>query len=145
MPFVLAAVVLALSCTQQSSSHVVVQPDAIQWRGPADGLQTAIAEGHPQESGLFTMMLRLPDGVWIPPHYHNVDKRLVVISGELLMGHGDAIEREKTTALRAGGVAVMPAGAHHYEGGKGLTVVALTAHGPFTTTMIGKQDGASGR
>ena len=115
-----------------------MQPGAIQWRGPATGLQTAIVEGNPQAAGPFTMMLKLPDGVWIPPHFHNVDKRLVVISGELLMGHGDAVDQSKTTPLAAGGVAVMPANTHHYEGGKGLTVVALTAKGPFTTTMVGK-------
>lgn len=129
---------LTTVAAQQPPGHVMVQPGAIQWRGPENGLQTAIAEGDPQKAGLFTMMLKLPDGVWIPPHFHNVDKRLVVISGELLMGHGDAIDKSSTTALAAGGVAVMPANTHHYEGGKGLTVVALTAQGPFTTTMINK-------
>ena len=129
---------LTVVSAQQPPGHVIVQPSAVQWRGPANGLQTAIAEGDPQKAGLFTMMLKLPDGVWIPPHFHNVDKRLVVISGELLMGHGDALDKDATTALAAGGVAVMPANTHHYEGGKGLTVVALTAQGPFTTTMINK-------
>ena len=114
----------------------MVQPGSIQWRGPADGLQTAIVEGNPQAAGPFTMMLKLPDGVWIPPHFHNVDKRLVVIAGELLMGHGETIDKAKTSALVAGGVAVMPANTRHYEGGKGLTVVALIAQGPFTTTMV---------
>ena len=131
-------IVLALTSVSARApqGHVMVQPGAIQWRGPANGLQTAIVEGNPQAAGLFTMMLRLPDGVWIPPHFHNVDKRLVVISGELLMGHGDAVDQSKTTALATGGVAVMPANTHHFEGGKGLTVVALTAQGPFTTTMV---------
>lgn len=116
----------------------MIQPDAIQWRGPATGLQTAVVEGNPQSAGPFTMMLRLPDGVWIQPHFHNVDKRLVVIKGELLMGHGDAVDRAATTTLRTGGVAVVPAETHHYEGGKGETVVALHATGPFTTTMLTK-------
>ena len=129
--------VVSLPATaQQPPAHVMVQPGSIQWRGPADGLQTAIAEGNPQAAGPFTMMLRLPDGVWIPPHFHNVDKRLVVISGELLMGHGDAVDKSKTSGLAAGGVAVVPANTRHYEGGKGLTIVALIAQGPFTTTMV---------
>lgn len=123
---------------QNTTGHVLVQPDAIQWRGAATGLQTAIAEGNPQAAGPFTMMLRLPGGVWIQPHFHNVDKRLVVIKGELLMGHGDVIDPTKTTVLRAGGIGVMPAQAHHYEGGKGETIVALIANGPFTTTMVTK-------
>lgn len=121
---------------QAPAGHVMVQPEAIQWRGPVTGLQTAIAEGNPQQAGPFTMMLKLPDGAWIPPHFHNVDKRLVVIKGELLMGHGDAIDAAKISVLKPGGVAVMPAGTHHYEGGKGETIVALIANGPFTTTMV---------
>lgn len=116
----------------------MVQPEAIQWRGAATGLQTAIVEGNPQAAGLFTMMLELPDGVWIQPHFHNVDKRLVAIKGELLMGHGDALDRSKTTVLQAGGVAAMPANSHHYEGGKGETILALIANGPFTTMMVAK-------
>lgn len=123
---------------QQAPGHVVVKPDGIAWRGPATGLQTAVVEGNPQAGGPFTMMLRLPDGVWIPPHFHNVDKRLVVITGELLMGHGDVLDKAVVTALPAGGVAVMPAATRHYEGGRGTTVVALIANGPFTTTMVSR-------
>lgn len=103
--------------------------------GPG-GLATAMADGDPSKPGPLVMMLKLRDGGWIPPHFHNVDKRLVVIQGELLMGHGDAIDAAATTALKAGGVAVMPAGEHHYEGGRGETIVALFANGPFTTTMV---------
>jgi quercetin dioxygenase-like cupin family protein len=119
-----------------AQAHIVVQPDKVSWRGQPGALQTAIAEGNPQTAGTFTMLLKLPDGVWIPPHFHNVDKRLIVIKGELLIGHGDAIDKGATTALGTGGVAVMPANQHHYEGGKGETVVALIANGPFTTTMV---------
>lgn len=54
------------------------------------------------------------------------------------MGDGDNIDSPATTAIRPGGVAVMPAGEHHYEGGRGETVVALVANGPFTTTMVAK-------
>ena len=132
----LLLLILAVTASAQSKPHVMVQPDAVSWRGPAGALQTAIAEGNPQAAGPFTMLLKLPDGVWIPPHFHNVEKRLIVIKGELLMGHGEAVDAAATTALRAGGVAVVPANTRHYEGGKGETIVALVANGPFTTTMV---------
>ena len=119
-----------------AAPQLVVQPEAIAWRGTAGGLQTAIAEGNPQVAGAFTMLLKLPDGVWIPPHFHNVEKRIVVIKGELLMGHGDTLDASKATLLKTGGVAVMPPNMAHYEGGKGETIVALIATGPFTTTMV---------
>lgn len=122
---------------QAPAGHVMVQPDAIKWSPPGPGgLSTAIAEGNPQQAGPFTMMLKLNDGAWIPPHFHNVDKRLVVITGELLMGHGDTIDAASASVLKTGGIAVMPANTHHYEGGRGETIVALIANGPFTTTMV---------
>jgi quercetin dioxygenase-like cupin family protein len=133
-----ALVLIGLLTAQQPSGHLLVQPESIQWRGPATGLQTAIAEGNPQAAGPFTMMLKLADGAWIQPHFHNVDKRLVVIKGELLMGHGDTLDKAAVSVLKAGGVAVMPANTHHYEGGRGETIVALIANGPFTTTMVTK-------
>lgn len=128
--------VLALPMTARAQDHVMVQPDAIKWGPSNNGLSTAVPEGNPRQPGTFTMMLKLDDGAWIPPHFHNVDKRLIVIKGELLMGHGDSIDAESTEALKAGGVAVVPANTHHYEGGRGETIVALIADGPFTTTMI---------
>lgn len=133
-----ALVLVTVLAAQQPSPHVLVQPESIQWRGPATGLQTAIAEGNPQAAGPFTMMLKLADGAWIQPHFHNVDKRLIVIKGELLMGHGDAIDQSAVSVLKAGGVAVMPANTHHYEGGRGETIVVLIANGPFTTTFVKK-------
>ena len=133
----IAVTLLAVLTQTPTPPHVMIQPDSIQWRGPATGLQTAIIEGNPQ-AGTFTMMLKLPDGFWIQPHFHNVDKRLIVVKGELLMGHGDVAEPSKASALKAGGVAVVPANTHHYEGGKGETIVALIATGPFATTMVAK-------
>ncbi len=136
----LSVPMLLLSVLTQTPSppHVMIQPDSIQWRGPATGLQTAVVEGNPQNAGTFTMMLKLPDGFWIQPHFHNVAKRLVVVKGELLMGHGDVVEASKASALKTGGVAAVPANTPHYEGGKGETIVALIATGPFTTTMVSK-------
>jgi mannose-6-phosphate isomerase-like protein (cupin superfamily) len=138
MAYALLCLIVLLGATrdQQPPKHVLIQPDTIQWRGEPAGLQTAVVEGNPQADGTFTMMLRLPDGVWIQPHFHNVAKRLVVIKGELLMGHGDAIDAAGVTALKAGGIAVVPANTRHYEGGRGETIVALIADGPFTTTMV---------
>lgn len=117
-------------------AHVMVMPDTITWRTGANGLSTAVVEGDPQKGGTFTMMLKIADGAWIPPHWHNVDKRLVVISGELLMGHGEKVDAEAARPLPAGGVAVVPANTRHYEGARGETLVALIATGPFTTTYV---------
>lgn len=122
----------------QAPSHTVAQLADLKWPASRNGVATVIAEGSPRESGTFTMMLKLDDGAWIPPHFHNVDKRLVVVRGQLLMGHGDAIDTASVTVVPTGGVAVVRADTHHYEGGRGETIVALIANGPFTTTMVAK-------
>jgi hypothetical protein len=121
---------------QAPGAHVMAPLDSLTWRGGANGLSTAIAEGDPSKPGGFTMMLKLADGAWIPPHFHNVDKRLVVIKGELLMGSGDKVEAAAAAPLAVGGVAVVHANTHHFEGGRGETIVALIATGPFTTTYV---------
>ena len=119
--------------------HRAFPYEAMQWPGSPSGVQTVVVEGNPQAAGTFTMMLKLADGAWIPPHFHNVDKRLIVIRGELLMGHGDAIDASRAQRLSPGSVAVVAAGSHHFEGGRGETVVALVANGPFTTTRVAQQ------
>lgn len=134
----LAVVVSAPGAHGQVPSHTIVPLADLKWPAARNGVATTIAEGNPREGGTFTMMLKLDDGAWIPPHFHNVDKRLVVVRGQLLMGHGDAIDASGATVVPTGSVAVVRANTHHYEGGRGETIVALIANGPFTTTMVGK-------
>ncbi|HJS59788.1 MAG TPA: cupin domain-containing protein [Vicinamibacteria bacterium] len=118
--------------------HVMVTPEALVWQPSSrvPGLMTAVAEGDPTKAGPFVLMLKLADGSWIPPHWHNADKRLVVVRGTLRMGMGDRVEEATTRPLAAGGVAMVPAGSRHYEGASGETLVALLATGPFTTAFV---------
>jgi quercetin dioxygenase-like cupin family protein len=121
-----------------STPHLMVSPDALVWQPSSrtPGLMTAVAEGDPGKPGPFVLMLKIADGAWIPPHWHNVDKRLVVVRGQVRMGMGDRLDAASTRLLPAGGIAVVPAGSRHYEGGQGETIVALLATGPFTTTFV---------
>ncbi len=118
--------------------HVMVTPEALVWQPSSrvPGLMTAVAEGDPAKAGPFVLMLKLVDGAWIPPHWHNGDKRLVVVRGTLLMGMGDRLQKATTRPLPPGGVAVVPADSRHYEGASGETLVALLATGPFSTTFV---------
>jgi|GEM_PF-1495809 quercetin dioxygenase-like cupin family protein len=114
-----------------------VTPDSLAWRPAAPGVELAIAEGTPGAAGArFTMMLRFEDGSWIPPHWHNVEKVLTVISGELLLGEGNRLDAGATRRFGPGSVIVIPPERRHYEGGAGATLVSLTAMGPFRTTMV---------
>jgi len=121
-----------------ATPHLMVAPDSLSWQPSTrtPGLSTAVAEGDPGKPGSFVLMLKIADGAWIPPHWHNVDKRLVVIRGQVRMGMGDRLDPAATRLLPAGGIAVVPAGSRHYEGGTGETIVALLATGPFTTAFV---------
>ncbi len=121
-----------------TKGHVTRFED-LTWQADSPGLEIAIAEGDPEAAGQpFTMMLRLKGGSWIPSHWHNVPKWLVVVSGEMRMGHGDTIDSTQAMSLRPGSVVVVPEGQHHYEGARGPTVIALHAVGPFQTTFVRK-------
>lgn len=136
---VAAALLLAVAGPAvPQTPHVMVTPEALVWlpSSRVPGLMTAVAEGDPTKAGPFVLMLKLVDGAWIPPHWHNGDKRLVVVRGTLRMGMGDHVEEMKTRPLAAGGVAMVPAGSRHYEGASGETLVALLATGPFSTTFV---------
>ena len=87
-------------------------------------------------AGLFTMVLKIDDGRYIPPHFHNVDKRVVVLQGTLLMGHGDVIDRNGMQRLTAGDMATVAAGMHHFEGAVGTTIVLLYSIGTLQTTFV---------
>lgn len=86
-----AFVVGAPAARAQAPPHTIAQLADLKRPAARNGLSTTIAEGNPRESGTFTMMLKLDDGGWIPPHFHNVDKRLMVVRGQLLMGRGETI------------------------------------------------------
>jgi mannose-6-phosphate isomerase-like protein (cupin superfamily) len=124
-----------MDAARGSQHHVQVPFESLNWRRNGN-FETALVEGDPARRGRFTMMLKLQDGAWIEPHWHNVEKRLVVIKGELLMGMGERLDTAAAKPLTPGGVAVVPANSRHFEGGRGETVVVLIADGPFQTTYV---------
>lgn len=100
------------------------------------GAQIAVLQGNPGASGVYTLRLRMPDGYTIPPHFHPTDELVTVISGNLLLGHGDDIEQNRMTGLHAGGFIALPAGMHHYARARGQTVVQVHGEGPFAITYV---------
>ncbi|MES2305713.1 MAG: cupin domain-containing protein [Gemmatimonadota bacterium] len=109
----------------------------LRWSAAGGGLEMAMLDGDPTVDGQpFTMLLRLADGAWIPPHTHNIAKRLLVVSGTLLLGHGERLDSSSVTQMPAGSFVVMPPDHAHYEGGRGVTIVALYGIGPLRTTVV---------
>ncbi len=115
----------------------IVAGEDIPWRRTQGGFDIAITDGNPATPGsVFTMMLRLPDGVWINPHWHNTAERILVVEGIALIGDGRKVDEAVVRSLGPGSVVVIPAERVHYAGGRGQTILMVYGVGPFRTTFV---------
>lgn len=129
---------------QAHQQHVVMTPGDIKWEhGPPSlpaGAQFATIEGDPKQEGLFTMRLKVPANYRIPPHWHPADEHVTVLSGTLHMGAGDVLDTSKSTALPAGGFALMPARMHHFAWSSEETIIQLHGVGPWAINYLNPAD-----
>lgn len=140
---------LAMLSTLALTAAASAQGPAIKW-GPAPavfpaGVRMAVLQGDPSQDKMFTVRLEFPAGSSIAPHFHPTDEQVTVISGTFLVGMGDTLNAAKTTALKAGGFITAPAGMHHYAIARGVTVVQVSAIGPFALTYVNPKDQPAGR
>ncbi|HET9833089.1 MAG TPA: cupin domain-containing protein [Vicinamibacterales bacterium] len=124
--------------------HVVVPPDKIQW-GPAPpvlpaGAQIAVLEGNPAEKGAVVLRLKFPSNYAIPPHWHTMTERITVLSGDFRIGSGDALDKNASQTLTAGGYVSLPGKMHHYAWTRNGAVVQLNLEGPFDIFYINPSD-----
>ena len=118
-----------------SGGHLIKPLADVRWEG-SGGFRSAVLEGDPGNVGMYTMVVKLADGFWIAPHWHPETKRVVVLSGTLLMGSGAAFGKAAAKALPQGGFSLVPPRHVHFEGAKGETVVLFTGCGPLATTFV---------
>jgi quercetin dioxygenase-like cupin family protein len=118
-------------------------PAPLQWSVPPvlpPGALIAVVRGDPTAPGEFTLLVSMPDGYRLPPHFHPGYEHVEVREGTLLVGVGDELDPKRTQALAAGDSATAPAGIHHFSIARGRTVVAATFIGPYTITYLRAQD-----
>jgi quercetin dioxygenase-like cupin family protein len=118
-------------------------PASLQWLVPPvlpPGALIAVVSGDPTAPGEFTLMVSMPDGYRIPPHFHPSHEHVEVREGALLVGVGDELDPRRTRALVAGDSATAPAGIHHFSIAKGRTVLSATFMGPYTITYLRAED-----
>jgi quercetin dioxygenase-like cupin family protein len=104
------------------------------------GAKMAVEKGDPTKSGEFIVRLSFPDGYKIPPHWHPTDEHVRVVSGELLVGMGDALDAAKTKKMVPGDSVSMPAKMNHFAIARGATEVSVRAMGPFAMTYANPAD-----
>jgi len=150
MSFVTAAAILtggAFAAAHESQHAVVQQVKEAQW-GPAPpmlppGAEIAVLAGDPMKAAPYTVRLKFPANYAVPAHSHPTDENVVVVSGALTFGMGDALV--KTAAgnktLTSGGYALAAAGMNHYAftGAQPATIV-LYGVGPVEFKYVNPSD-----
>jgi len=122
---------------------MMATPDELKWTDvpslPA-GAKIVVIEGPLNEAVPFTFRLKFPANYQIPAHWHPASEHVTVISGTFNMGTGDKLERSKTKALSAGGVAIMQPKTNHFAWTTGETIVQVHGVGPWAITYVNPAD-----
>jgi quercetin dioxygenase-like cupin family protein len=141
----LAALVAASLWLLQAAGATAqaADPAELRWSVPPvlpPGALFAVVSGDPTAPGEFTLMVSMPNGYRIPPHFHPSYEHVEVREGTLLVGMGDVLDPKRTQELAAGDSATAPAGMHHFSIAMGRTVVSATFIGPYTITYLHAED-----
>lgn len=139
------AIVIALAITlagigrAAGPAPVIVMPDKIHWTagtGAMKGSTYMVLYGDPSKASYFAIRVRMPNGLIFGPHMHGEQENVTILSGTLMVGLGDAVNRAKMMPLPAGGFASIPPGVHHYAMARGPVELEITGVGPRTMTAV---------
>ena len=140
---VLVAVVLTASASAAIAAGprnpVSYTPDDFHWvagTGPSKGSWAVTLVGNPNKSGTAIVRVKMPDGYTNKPHYHVHDEYITVVSGTVLFGTGDAVDKGNAKVLPAGSFIMVPAGVHHWSIAKGETIEQVGGDAPQTNILI---------
>jgi quercetin dioxygenase-like cupin family protein len=127
--------VLAALAVAPPPQAIQVNAGSIAWKeGPPTlpkGTQSAVLEGDPKGSGIFTMRLHVPAGAKVPPHWHPRPERVTVLSGHVQVGFGDHWNEAALRSFHAGDFYVNPANSHHFVRFTEESVIQITGEGPW--------------
>lgn len=140
LTFALSTIVVSLA----AQAPVAIPASKLQW-GPAPaslpaGARMAVLNGDPGKAAPYAITGTFPNGYVFPPHAHPADENVVVISGTLLVGMGDAFSESSLVALSPGSYAFMPRGTRHFGRTKGETTIAVFGPGPFDVAYANLAD-----
>jgi len=101
----------------------------------------AIVVGEPSEKGLYTVRVKVPNGVKLMPHRHQEDRVYTVISGIFYIGVGERFDAETLQAYPPGSVVVLPGNTSHFHWAKsGEYVTQVSAIGPLGIEYVDAGD-----
>jgi len=135
-----AASAQAAPSAAPSAPSMIVDPDQTQFAAPPasagfpSGVQVSPISGDLSKPGLFSLLVKLPDGQKLDSHWVSADINVAVLRGTYEWGNGDAFDVGKLQAVNAGEIVRVPAQAHHFGQAKGATVLLVYGVGPVTMT-----------
>ncbi len=139
----LGVICLGTFSSAQSTDHIMVSADALEWADVASlppGAKIAIIEGPMNEAMPFTVRLKFPANYQIPAHWHPVIEHVTVLSGTFNIGMGDKLDQTKTTALTVGSIAIMQPETRHFLWTEEETVVQVHGVGPWAINYVNPAD-----
>lgn len=129
----------------QSGVTIIHGSDAVTWQ-PAPpmfphGTKLAVLTGDTSKPGPFTLRVMMPAGSFIPPHTHNLDEMLTVISGTIQHYVGQSLATTQQRPLGPGGFVHLPVNVPHaIKAGSQGAVLQVSGMGPFSMTYVNPQD-----
>ena len=130
----------------QDHPHVIQDVKEAKW-GPAPpvlpaGAQIAVLSGDPTKSAPYTVRLKFPAHYDVPAHSHPTDENVVVVSGALTFGMGNALTKAAAgnKTLPPGGYALMPANMNHFAYTTQETTIVLYGVGPVEFKYVNPSD-----
>lgn len=137
----LVAAVTGATIAAAAGGTVLLAPSAMHWvagTGPAKGTSAVVFVGDPNKAGTAIIRVKMPDGYVNQPHYHAHPEYITVVSGALLFGIGDTVNKSKGTTLPTGSFIMVPAGIHHWSIAMGETVEQIGGEGPLNNIPVKK-------
>jgi quercetin dioxygenase-like cupin family protein len=116
----------------------------IEWKPFASfppSARLAVVVGDPSKPGLYTIRVKVPNGVKLMPHRHPEDRTYTVISGVFYIGLGDEFDAEKLQAFPPGAVIVLPGNTSHFHWAKSSDYITqVSAIGPLGMEYVNSKD-----
>ena len=108
----------------------------------APELGYSVLSGDPAKTGVYVIRLRIPAGLTFPPHHHDQDRHITVISGVWAFGKGRSGSCKDTVPLTAGAYVMHPKGGIHFDGACGdeAVEVQIIGEGPVETTWVDESE-----
>jgi quercetin dioxygenase-like cupin family protein len=128
--------------TSSQDRAVIMRADSLSWTdlGLIPGVQIAVLQGNPQDTGTYTLRLRFPAGTRMPAHWHPRVEYATLISGALRLGMGEREDSAATMLVEPGAFLIAPARMAHYGRAREETVIQLSGPGPYEVVFVDPAD-----